>query len=228
METEKAPSSLPGLGLKILSTGWAGCAMGTIMFGMRIYVNAAMARKWDTALWLALATYFACLAATVVMTLSVKNGLGDHMSDLEAWSPDSIREALRYRWYASGVCIVSLGLAKLSIINYLITVQGDTLKAKPIRKWFMYFLAYSNLLLCIGMTLVLWTQCKPTNKLWDVSIKGQCSGRRRYQICAYFWSSYEGALDMVLSLYPITIFWNLKLPTHIKIGLVLLFATGIL
>ena len=57
METERDPSKLPGLGLKLLSIGWAECAIGTVMFGMRIYVNAVMARKWNAAFWFALATY---------------------------------------------------------------------------------------------------------------------------------------------------------------------------
>ena len=57
METEKAPSSLSSLGIQLLSVGWTACAIGTIVFGMRIYVNVAMARKWDAAFWFSLATY---------------------------------------------------------------------------------------------------------------------------------------------------------------------------
>lgn len=125
------------------------------------------------------------------MTIAVNHGLGVHLGDLQAWAPHSLKEALRYRWFFSGVAIVALCLGKLAIINFLITVQGDTLKAKPVRKWFMYFLAYSNFLLCLGMTAMLWIQCEPRKKLWDSELEGQCSGRRRYQICAYFWSSKE-------------------------------------
>jgi hypothetical protein len=123
------------------------------------------------------------------MTLGVEYGLGDHMSDLQMFAPEFIPVALFYRWIFSTVAILALGLGKLAIIGYLIFIQGKTLDAKPYHKWFMYFLAASNLLLCTGMIPMLWTQCTPTAKLWDSKIVGQCLGRWRYEICGYFWSS---------------------------------------
>ena len=122
------------------------------------------------------------------MNFSVEYGLGNHVGDLQAWSREN---ALKYRWFFSGTAILALGLGKLAIISYLIIVQGDTLKVKPFRKWFMYFMAYTNVFVCVGITPLLWNQCQPAAKLWDESLEGHCFGRRRYQIFAYFWSSKE-------------------------------------
>ena len=45
------------LGPKLLATAWPGCAIGTAVFAMRIYVCAFIIRRWNAAFWLALASY---------------------------------------------------------------------------------------------------------------------------------------------------------------------------
>ena len=116
-------------------------------------------------------------------------GLGLHLSDLQQVDPGWIAKALIYRWAFSALAVIALGLGKLAIMGYLVIIEGKSLNTKRSRKWFLYFLAATNVSICIAMMPIIYTQCTPFNKLWDSRIVGQCTGGRRYQIFAYAWSS---------------------------------------
>lgn len=162
-----------------------------------------------------------------------------------AFTHDITGHALFYRWIFSSFAIIGLCMGKLAIIGFIISIEGRTLQAKPYRKWFLYSLAILNLALCIPMIPMLWFQCTPSRKSWDADFAGHCAGREAYATFAFAYGSktdnqilcwtatdkpsgYGVVLDFIFALYPVTIFWKLRVDIKVKIGLMLLFATGLL
>ena len=77
------------------------------------------------------------------------------------------------------------------------------------------------------MFLVLF-QCKPIHALWDHRVKGHCDGVNGWNLdVAFVQGSWCAATDLILALYPITIFWNLQMRLRIKIGICVLLGLGV-
>ncbi|CZR62197.1 uncharacterized protein PAC_12094 [Phialocephala subalpina] len=115
------------------------------------------------------------------------------------------------------------------------------------RKWVLWVLVASNVIVNIIIIPIVWTQCSPTAKIWDNSLEGNCDGRERNKLYGFFQGSkkqnsrtgmqkaiidnvgagFGAFLDLTLALYPVIIFWNLQLRLHVKIGLMVPFGFGI-
>ncbi|KAG0645989.1 hypothetical protein D0Z07_7935 [Hyphodiscus hymeniophilus] len=230
-----------GLGPTVLATTWAECAASTALMVMRVYTNGFITKRWKADFWFATVTYVCHLLAssfcsqlmlsqiinvtgTIFLTVSVMFGLGEHLHTLVEKDPALITKNQFYQWIFTTFAIVGISLGKLTIIAFILQIEGSTTYG---RKWVLYFFAVSIIIVNIIILPIIWTQCTPTAKIWDESIEGNCNGRRTNQLYGYFQGSFGAIMDVALALYPIFIFWSLKLQLHVKIGLMVLFGFGI-
>ncbi|KUJ10332.1 uncharacterized protein LY89DRAFT_723577 [Mollisia scopiformis] len=216
-----------GLGPAVLATTWSEFAAGTVLMSMRIYVNAFIIRRWSADFWWALITYICSVLATIFLTISVEFGLGSHLTDLLALDSELIVRNQFHQWIFTTFAIVSIALGKLAIIALILQIEGTSTTAHK-RKWVLWAFVASNVIVNIIIIPIVWTQCSPTAKMWDNSLEGDCNGRERNKLYGFFQGSFGAFLDVALAIYPVIIFWNLKLRLHIKIGLMVLFGFGIM
>lgn len=158
----------------------------------------------------------------VFLTISINYGLGMHVSEL---LPEQITPAIKWSWINQALGIFAIALGKLAIVAFLQQIHGPEHRARVFMLWGV---AASNLLInsiTIGM---IFTQCSPREKLWEYGLPGTCDGRRRNQIVAYVQGSWSALCDLVLALYPVIFFWNVRLTTRIKVGLCLLMGLGVI
>lgn len=114
-------------------------------------------------------------------------GLGEHLADLVEKDPALITKNQFYQWIFTTFAIVGISLGKLTIIAFILQIEGTTTLT---RKWVLYFFAASNIVVNIIILPIIWTQCTPTAKIWDDSITtGNCNGRRTNQLYGYFQGS---------------------------------------
>jgi hypothetical protein len=185
------------------------------------------------------------LIATVFLSISVRFGLGDHLTALLANAPENIAKNQLHQWIFTTFAIVAISTGKLTIIAFILQIEGSTLHG--LRKLILWVFAASNIIVNVIILPIIWTQCAPTAKMWNNSLPGNCAGRLRNQLYGYFQGSkkYKHALpgssivllthyigfgaflDIAMALYPLLIFWNLKMQLHVKIGLIALFSFGI-
>ncbi|KAL8870791.1 MAG: hypothetical protein Q9174_003244 [Haloplaca sp. 1 TL-2023] len=212
-----------GRGPLILAVTWTEAVVALILMGARTYTNGFIVRsfKWDY--WWALITLITGLIAQAMVTVSALSGLGNHIYLL--WGPQLVK-ALLWSWIGQISAINAIGFGKIAVIAFLLRIQERNSTFKK-AAWFLYFIAISNVVININQSIMILLQCSPSQKLWDLSVPGSCYHVERTNHVGYFQGSWAAASDLALAVYPVLVFWNLKIGTKTKIGLCLLMAGGL-
>ncbi|KAL8944488.1 MAG: hypothetical protein Q9216_000398 [Gyalolechia sp. 2 TL-2023] len=130
-----------------------------------------------------------------------------------------------YMWQAQPLQLLSNTAGKVAIAALLVTLHGPRFaRAKTIFIWTLAGLQVFIVLLAI---LLIYAQCRPVRKLWRDDIAGTCHGRVRNQNFAYVHGGVSSFVDLALAIYPIYLFWGLRIEFVKKMVLSLLFAFGI-
>ena len=108
------------------------------------------------------------LAAQCTMTVSVKYGLGMHQSLL---SDADIVQTNFWSWIAQAIGIVDLAAARCAVIAFLLALQARTHRKG---RWVLFFVGGLQGAINIAEIGVIFHQCNPPRKLWDMSVPGTC------------------------------------------------------
>lgn len=106
-----------------------------------------------------------------------------------------------------------------------------TLLSLVVKKWQIWALWFSiiSLNVIMGIDAVMqFTQCTPVDRTWDLSVEGTCWDSSiviSYTIFAGAWSAF---LDFALAIIPWLVFWDVKMRTPEKIGLIVAMSLGVL
>jgi len=213
------------LGTVSLAVMWSEFAIGTTVFLMRVYTNAVIQRRWKADFWWALVTYISAVIATALFTVCVAYGVGQHLADLELNHPEFVVKNQFYEQLYTFFALIAIPCGKVAIVAFILGIEGTTIK--PFRRRLLWVMAALTLAIN-GLTLIFtWLQCDPTPKIWDFSLPGNCNFRIAAEYYAYFGGSFSALMDIFLALYPVFIFWSLKMATHVKVGLTGLFGFSV-
>ncbi|KAL8949225.1 MAG: hypothetical protein Q9222_004657 [Ikaeria aurantiellina] len=134
--------------------------------------------------------------------------------------------SMLYIWQAQPLQLLANTAGKLAIVSLLVKIHGPRYaRAKLMFVWTLAAAQMALVLLSIGM---IYTQCTPARKLWQTKLPGRCSGRMRNEFWAYVQGGVSSLIDLALAIYPIFLFWDLRIKLLRKIVLSVLFAFGIL
>ena len=143
-------------------------------------------------------------------------------------------------WISQAICIVAIATGKVSVAILIGRLMGPS----KWRKWFLYFLSATVLILATVCIAIIFAQCKPTRALW-VPFIGSCwdpKGSNDLYIavagisgpsdesCMRLTSSKASyaVVDFSLALLPTTIIWKLKLALRERVALSILLGFGVL
>lgn len=163
------------------------------------------------------------VALTALSALIAVNGGTRHMFYLE---PAEMKRAVRLIYIAQPWGIMSVAFGKISAGLLIMRILSKTHKKMRISIWVMIVItAIAN----IVSAVTTFTQCDPPAALWDAALRATAdcwdpSVQNNYNI---FTSSWNTAVDFVLSLIPIRIIWGLKLRMRQRLGIVLLLSIGV-
>ncbi|SLM40375.1 hypothetical protein LPUS_11156 [Lasallia pustulata] len=202
----------------LLGVLWSLCGLGTSFTAARFYSRMVLepAMGWDD--WSMLAALVLNYAAFGIATASVHHGLGTHQNTL---SPSDVRYALEFQWVYQAFVVFSLTLSRVSVSILLIRL----FPRKTYMKWTLIILAAVNAIAAVlGVTLI-FTQCSPTQKLWDHGIKGgHCISPSVQKDIGLWKASLSAASDLLTAVWPIAIVATLHMKPRIKWLLGTLFA----
>lgn len=177
-----------------------------------------------------------------MLTVSVDHGLGNHIFALQ---PNDAILAGQWSWIAQIIAIHAIGFGKIAIIAFLLRIQdGANSNKNKILVYFLYFVGISNVILNINQVIMILVACDPAEKLWNIMLPGNCDHILRTNYVGYlqggkctincfsvfaadFIIAWASASDVCLAIYPVLVFWNLKISSRVKIGLCLLMAGGL-
>ncbi|KAL9131001.1 MAG: hypothetical protein Q9217_000943 [Psora testacea] len=159
-----------------------------------------------------------------MLTVSCVWGLGNHIDLLYG---SQLVKTLEWSWFGQIVAVQAIGFGKIAVIAFLLRIQDRAQSRKnTILVWFLYFIGFSNVVINLDQMILILLQCSPVPKLWNPAIPGTCNHIQRTNNVAYFQGSWAALSDVLLAIYPIFVFWSLKISNKIKIGLCLLMAGG--
>ncbi|KAL8961569.1 MAG: hypothetical protein Q9193_001895 [Seirophora villosa] len=162
------------------------------------------------------------LAFQVLIACAVHYGLGEHIGSL---NQRDTALALTYIWQAQPLQLLANTTGKVAIAALLVTLHGPRFcKIKTIFIWTLVGVQAAFVAISIAM---IYTQCAPVAKLWRHSLPGTCKGRERNQNFAYAQGGVSSFIDLALAIYPIILFWDLRVKLFKKLVLAILFAFGI-
>jgi hypothetical protein len=102
------------------------------------------------------------------MTVSARYGLGNHQDRLDY---DNIVKTNLWSWIAQILAIIDLVIARIAVIAFLMTIQNRT-KSKS--KYLLYGVGGIQALINFIEIILIFKQCTPTEKLWDIDLPGKC------------------------------------------------------
>jgi hypothetical protein len=79
------------------------------------------------------------------------------------------------------------------------------------------------------ITVVLaFAQCRPTKKLWEKTVPGDCWSPNVLNYFSYWLCAYTTVTDVVLAIVPVAAFWRLQMKRSTKVGLCILMSMTML
>ncbi|CEO60460.1 hypothetical protein PMG11_05087 [Penicillium brasilianum] len=229
--TQSPSVSYGGKGPLILGVTWAEMSLAFILFILRaktasVYPQGQLSSgvfglRWDF-VWVILA-FTVAFSAQVTMTVSARYGLGNHQ-DLLAY--DNIVKTNLWSWIAQVLAIIDLVIARIAVIAFLMTIQNRTMSKS---KYLLYSVGGIQALINFIEIVLIFKQCTPTAKLWDINLPGKCE---MIEICSkvgFVQGSIGAAADFFLAAYPVYIIGRLQLmKLSTKIGLCLIMGGGLI
>lgn len=93
-------------------------------------------------------------------------GIGQHRADIP---PEDYIQAQKFEVIGQGLCIFNITISKCAVAFLLLRIV-----ARPWQKAFIWFCIVSNTILASWATIAIFIQCTPIEKVWDISVEGDC------------------------------------------------------
>lgn len=191
-----------------MGISWALTAIATILMVLRTYTNIVVTKSfgWDyhwAVITLVSHESFLPRALTcngsasnnrpqatgifgqVLQTIAASYGLGNHVYLL---TPPQLIASLKWVWLGQIVILNAIGFGKLAVCALLLHIQDRTQSKK---KWFIYFVGISGIIINIDQTVLMLTQCTPLARQWDRNLPGSCDHVLRTAHVGYFQGSKD-------------------------------------
>ncbi|KAK4962072.1 hypothetical protein LTR10_002569 [Elasticomyces elasticus] len=205
------PDPLPpnaDIGPMMVAVAYAFIFPALITTALRLWIRTRdHILGWDDA-----AILVASLLAIVLSALSIegtKNGKGRHIWYLNEHQTATIG---KLSWIAQIDLFCAICLIKISVCLLVLRIKNT--------KMLRYSL-YAVMVLLVITTIIpiiaLCTECKPVYGFWHRKL-GHCHSPNFRIYSIYVQASYSAATDLLCSLLPIIIVWNLQMAVSKKIG----------
>ncbi|KAF6794285.1 integral membrane protein [Colletotrichum sojae] len=191
-------------------------ALLIITTGLRIWVRAANRKLgWDD--WTILLAAATCIARFAIVVKQAEHGNGRHRVYLTEWNYMMVN---MYGWWGQILLFAAVAFLKASICLLILRIK-DTKALKVM----LYILMAGVLLTNFGVVIILIAECRPAGFWRGASAKCWPTEVRIYAIYATI--AYSVLTDLICSLLPLAVVWNVKMPRMTKFSISLLMGLGL-
>ncbi|KAB5522107.1 hypothetical protein GE09DRAFT_500810 [Coniochaeta sp. 2T2.1] len=153
-------------------------------------------------------TAFLAVIRVAIQIMQVRHGNGRHRSYL---TQDEYIYNNMLGWYAQILLFASTALLKISIILLILRIIQDSWKLRVFLRAVIVGLVVTNLA-CI---IILLAECDPVDAYWKGG--GTCWDTRVRIYSIYLTIAYSILTDLLCSLLPLLIIWNVRMPLRKKL-----------
>ncbi|KAE8419140.1 hypothetical protein BDV36DRAFT_252693 [Aspergillus pseudocaelatus] len=206
----------------VLEGTWALAAVAMVVMVLRVVAKLKLHHFGGDDCAMITALLLALVASILFSVAVLVYGFGD---GLDTHSHSDQVNALKYYAILHVFGIASTCMGRVAFILYLLPILSTTKISKIILRGLLALQVVNF----VAIVLLL-TQCRDIRGIWDPMFEGRTECMDDYvQIYyGYFQCSCNGLTDLILSVYPSYIFWNLKLRRRVKISLVILTSLGLI
>ncbi|KAI1378049.1 hypothetical protein F4677DRAFT_414299 [Hypoxylon crocopeplum] len=200
--------------------GWVGAGLSTLFVALRLYSRLVITRSagWDDVIIIVAAISNIVTAALCSMAISY--GMGRHTHYL---SDSDISNSLLYSAIQRPTGVLSYCLPKLAVVILLIKLMGPPRRGPVLVLYSVLVVLFVTSILA---TIIPFTQCNPTNHLWNPSSPADCFPDIIVDVISYIAACWSGVADVVLASFPIYLLWNLQMKRSRKISAMMIMALG--
>lgn len=113
---------------------------------------------------------------------------------------------------------IAFNIGSFSFPNIAISILiSNLLDPNITRKRFLYGLSIVQVLFALISIVIVFLQCKPTQKLWNPTLPGSCWDPAVFDDFQYWVSAYTTVTDIILAAVPISVFWSLQMAYSKKV-----------
>ena len=178
------------------------------------------------------------IICTAITTVSTYTGIGRHQFYL---LPAQISKAVYLNLIAQPFGVMGVCLPKIAVAILIVRLMGPHKHGV----WFLYASTLSLTFLSMLCAIFLFAQCSPSAALWNPAIPAKCwppavisnfttvvggkvNTRSLLHSFLTLLTAYSAFCDLSLAIFPISVFWNLKLKVQKKIGICTVMGLGVM
>ncbi|RAQ72755.1 hypothetical protein COH20_005094 [Aspergillus flavus] len=213
---------LAGDARSVLKGTWSLAAVAIVVMILRVVAKLKLRHVGIDDCAMITALLLALVTSTLFSVAVVVYGFGD---GLDTHNHSDLVNALKYYVILQVFGIASSCMGRVAFIFYLLPILSTTKISKIILRGLLTLQVVNF----VSIVLLL-SQCRDIRGIWDplFAERTECMDVSVEIYYGYFQCSCNGLTDLILSVYPSYIFWNLKLRLRVKISLVILLSLGLL
>ncbi|MCJ1458275.1 hypothetical protein MMC28_008646 [Mycoblastus sanguinarius] len=195
-----------------------GPIVSTIIVSIRIWTRVVVTHNlgWDD--YAAIVTLSACIGFSCVLGISTKYGMGLHLKDM---TPELKSDHSEWIYISSTMYLISILGYRVALLLMYLRVFGASQKFRY-ATWAVLFFV-TGYLSCNFVTLLFG--CTPIAKYWKPDEPGHCINLVKAD---HTYGSMNVVSDFLMFLLPLPMVWQLQLSGREKLGLFLVFMSGII
>ncbi|OJK01448.1 hypothetical protein ASPACDRAFT_1854822 [Aspergillus aculeatus ATCC 16872] len=203
-------------GTEIEAVSWIFGSIASLAVVLRLYTRIWLTQKagWDDGfIFVSLANALVCSG---LLQVGMRYGLGKHSRDIA--DREARIQAFKYTVIAPNFSVISTTTGKISVVIFLLRLMGQA--ATPSKRWFLYVLTIVSIIWNTLAIVAIIGFCRPAEKIWRPETPGECFNLG-------FQLPFNAFADLALAMFPIAVFWHVRLPLKIKIGVLAVMGAGI-
>ncbi|ETS80241.1 hypothetical protein PFICI_07770 [Pestalotiopsis fici W106-1] len=199
-------------GPELLAIIWVFTALAIITVTLKVITRAHILRglTWDD--FFILISLVLIVICTSIFTYDVAIGMGKHAIDIPT---ERLSLVMKVNFIGNPFGIMAYSFPNISVA----ILVNHVLPPNRLRAGALYLLAISQCVIAGISCVLLFTQCTPTESLWNPTVPHTCLAAGTVSRYSYFVGAYTALTDIILGVVPSLAFWGLKLPTKTKVGL---------
>ncbi|KAI0205106.1 integral membrane protein [Astrocystis sublimbata] len=210
------------LGPAVLSVAWVFGVLSILVVGARFYVRLRILHRLTVDDYVIVLALIFGLLNSVFLSISASWGLGQHVAILQS-QPGHAMYTIKYVYLCEAFATLSPGFGRISYGFLLLALVPPT----TLRRRFLWAIIGIQFVVDVATIAVSFAQCNPINGFWDKSIEADCWPTYVQEYGGYIQGSICTVVDLILAVFPASLFWNLHMEWRQKISLSILMGLGI-
>ena len=120
--------------------------------------------------------------------------------------------------------MINIAMCKISILTQYLRIFVPSRHGNAYMFWYTTALILLNVIFCIIEFFLIIMNCSPRARLWNQELSGTCIGTSNI----VFTAGFNIISDVMILVLPLTRVWRLQMSTRRKLGLSLIFSTGLM